>query len=116
VTRLSYGGAWIKEQVCGRGTRRVGNFVIRYAQVTSTALHIGAESAERCSSSSCQPSAPITIGQLMMRLVPPAAGIASSQRAIMALVAHSTVRRSTLGVCLPDAPSAATRAFESNSP
>ena len=50
----------------------------------------------------------IAIGQLILRLVPPAAGSAFGPRAMMALVAHSMVWRSTPGVRFPDAPSAAT--------
>jgi hypothetical protein len=45
----------------------------------------------------------IAIGQLILRLVPPAAGSAFGPRAMMALVAHSMVWRSTPGVRFPDA-------------
>jgi len=51
----------------------------------------------------------IAVGQLILRLVPSAAGSAFGPRVTLALVAPSTVRRSTPGARFPDARNADTR-------
>ena len=85
------------------------SFVLRYAGVTSTAAQTGAESARVRSAADVSTEHANRHRALILRRVPPAAGTAFGPRAMTALVADSTVRRSTPGARSPEAASTATR-------